>query len=180
MTVTRTGAGWEYLVMSNEELMKLPEYSCSVPTGTTIGKRWRRWTIEGTWIVGEYAVDPDPKMVQIRWYKTRTPEQWFKTGYDLILHPDIVCRDPYGVITQGVIHEYERIAGSFVAGWLQNAESIRRGNERPPYWLLRDFVLGITDVPLMVAAQIALHHCRPPVSKSSDCADDRDIFRARV
>ena len=27
--------------ISREELEKLPEYSCSVPTGTTVGKRWR-------------------------------------------------------------------------------------------------------------------------------------------
>jgi hypothetical protein len=28
--------------ITREELEALPEYSCSIPTGTTIGKRWRR------------------------------------------------------------------------------------------------------------------------------------------
>ena len=31
-------------IISREELAKLPEYSCSIPTGTTVGKRWRRDT----------------------------------------------------------------------------------------------------------------------------------------
>ena len=28
--------------ISREELARLPEYSCSLPTGTTVGRRWRR------------------------------------------------------------------------------------------------------------------------------------------
>lgn len=54
------------------------EYSCSLPTGTTIGKRWVRDSgayfygyidPERRWMIGEYIPDPrgDPKMVGIRW-----------------------------------------------------------------------------------------------------------------
>jgi hypothetical protein len=98
----------------------------------------------------------------------------------LVLHPDVVKRDPFGVITENRIHEYERMAQSFVQGWIAYARMIKRGEGRPPYWLLRDFVLGITDVPLYVAAQIALHHCSAAWYHGADCADDRDLFRARV
>lgn len=66
--------------MTGEELRRLPEYSCTLPTGAAHGKRWRRdgnfmarrrcsmlhpW--DGTpepeedgedWYVGEYARDP--------------------------------------------------------------------------------------------------------------------------
>lgn len=96
----------------------------------------------------------------------------------LIPHP--TERDPYGVITAGLIHEYERMADSFVDGWIGYANKIGRPRERPPYWLLRDFILDIADVPLDIAAQIALHHCNPPISKSSYCPDEFTPFRALV
>lgn len=50
------------------------EYSCSIPTGTTIGKRWmcnaNAYTpgAEDDWYLCEYVSDPDPKMVGIRTY----------------------------------------------------------------------------------------------------------------
>ena len=75
------------LVISRDELSALPEYSCSIPTGTTIGKRWRRdvqfntprakgQTIEPEWMIGEYYELPeserydrfDNAQVGIRWY----------------------------------------------------------------------------------------------------------------
>ena len=63
------------------EFTSLSEYSCSLPTGTTPGKRWRRldgafdhaWKAAGgvpRWIVGEYAAIPgDPKNIKINWYR---------------------------------------------------------------------------------------------------------------
>lgn len=75
--------------MTEAELLKLPEYSTTLPTGQTIGKRWRRdinfmarrifahlhfW--DGTpepedngvrWIVGEYVPDSEPSYVGISW-----------------------------------------------------------------------------------------------------------------
>lgn len=58
----------------------LPEYSCSLPTGTTLGKRWRcaihvePWgqiTLpEIGWMIGEYYEIPGDKThVGIRWYR---------------------------------------------------------------------------------------------------------------
>lgn len=50
--------------ISREDLAALLEYSCSLPTGTTIGKRWRRSThwpkyLETTeWRIGSYVDCP--------------------------------------------------------------------------------------------------------------------------
>ena len=57
-------------VISLEDLRNLPEYSCSIPTGTTIGKRWRccsdrRHPDTTNWLIKTYATDPDPKYVKI-------------------------------------------------------------------------------------------------------------------
>lgn len=69
--------------MTRAELAKLKdevgEYSCSIPSLTTIGKRWVRndaaYTIAPPeperWALGEYIEHPDPakreKLVRIRW-----------------------------------------------------------------------------------------------------------------
>lgn len=61
--------------MTKRELRKLLEYSTTLPTGTTIGKRWKRnlnWSdssAEPEWILGEYIPDPNgvPGMVGTRW-----------------------------------------------------------------------------------------------------------------
>ena len=41
--------------LSQTEFDKLPEYSMSVPTGTTIGKRWKHQDPDGTWMICEYT-----------------------------------------------------------------------------------------------------------------------------
>lgn len=69
--------------MTRAELEKLKdqvgEYSCSIPSLTTIGKRWvrnenayaRRCAEPERWVLGEYLEHPDPakreKLVRIRW-----------------------------------------------------------------------------------------------------------------
>lgn len=63
-------------VINRAELAALLEYSCSLPTSTTIGKRWRRNVnayrpdrvgVPPEWQIGEY-VDVDSKdEVGIRW-----------------------------------------------------------------------------------------------------------------
>lgn len=68
------------LRLTAAEFKALPEYSCSLPTGTTIGKRWKR--LDGAhdrafkaaggkprWMVGEFHDIGDPKHVGIRWFK---------------------------------------------------------------------------------------------------------------
>ncbi len=62
-------------VITREDLIALPEYSCTIPTGVTIGKRWRCSTkfpyrkleddqIE--WFIRTYVQDPkDAKMALI-------------------------------------------------------------------------------------------------------------------
>lgn len=56
-------------VISQDELDGLPEYSASLPTGTTIGKRWKAKRANGEWQIGEYVLDPrgDPEFAGIRW-----------------------------------------------------------------------------------------------------------------
>ncbi len=69
------------LHLSRAEFDALPEYSCSLPTGTTPGKRWRRHDgahdrefIAGggkpVWWVGEYDPFDDGKgpTIKINWY----------------------------------------------------------------------------------------------------------------
>lgn len=73
--------------LTSSEFNALGEYSCSLPTGVTVGKRWKRnanayrqadpdrvdpltgmalgWPAE--WWLGEFIEDPDPKMVGIIW-----------------------------------------------------------------------------------------------------------------
>lgn len=70
----------ERLRITARDFKDLGEYSCSFPTGTAIGKRWRR--LEGSfsqafvraggkprWVIGEYVEHPDPKTVGIKWYR---------------------------------------------------------------------------------------------------------------
>lgn len=61
-------------VMNKSEFDALPEYSVSLPTGATIGKRWKRKCKDG-WLVGEYAPDPEPGYVQIKWKRIQLQEE---------------------------------------------------------------------------------------------------------
>lgn len=77
---------WPYTLptisMTVREFEALPEYSSTLPTGTTPGKRWRRedgvydraFIARGgkpVWVVGEY--DPncpaDAKTIKVSWYR---------------------------------------------------------------------------------------------------------------
>ncbi|MFV3077493.1 hypothetical protein [Niveispirillum fermenti] len=65
------------LRLAPRAFMDLLEYSSSLPTGTTPGKRWRR--LDGVfdhrctrprWIIGEYgAPSPDGKRIAVNWYR---------------------------------------------------------------------------------------------------------------
>lgn len=64
-------------VVTPRQFADLGEYSCSLPTGQTIGKRWKRDESfnrpgpsgVGPWLLGEYAEcdPPDPKRIRIIW-----------------------------------------------------------------------------------------------------------------
>jgi hypothetical protein len=60
-----------YALMTQKEFDELPEYSCSLPTATTVGKRWKHgspYVGERTrWTMGEYVEHADPTMVGILW-----------------------------------------------------------------------------------------------------------------
>ena len=58
--------------LSDAELMNLLEYSTSLPTGTTVGKRWKRAKNirapgEG-WLIGEYTKSDVEGQVGISWF----------------------------------------------------------------------------------------------------------------
>jgi hypothetical protein len=67
------------LPLTDREMDALPEYSASIPTGKTLGKRWRRGVRQAAaasprWVVGEYAaLSPEdqvrwPDEIAILWY----------------------------------------------------------------------------------------------------------------
>ena len=64
----------ETIRMTEQGFMKLKEYSCSIPTGVVIGKRWRRNVtafmggLKPHWVVGEYGPHEDPKKAAILWH----------------------------------------------------------------------------------------------------------------
>lgn len=58
-------------VVDREAFDALLDYSGSVPTGTMVGKRWKRrrdYHDESKgWLMGEYAEHPDPELIHIIW-----------------------------------------------------------------------------------------------------------------
>lgn len=59
-------------VISHDDLASLPEYSYSVPTGVTIGKRWRCAKYDDNrepidWAIGEYVESSEPHFADIKW-----------------------------------------------------------------------------------------------------------------
>ena len=57
-------------IVPHESFEKLDDYSCSVPTGTVIGKIWRRGEpFEGprTWWLGQYVKADNLNYVDIKW-----------------------------------------------------------------------------------------------------------------
>lgn len=72
-------------VLTRKQFDALLEYSCSLPTGTTIGKQWkcrRPYIDDGNppdWYLGEYVEDPNPEYRQkgyvgIKWRKIEIKE----------------------------------------------------------------------------------------------------------
>lgn len=60
------------VVMPRAEFAALLDYSCSLPTGVVIGKRWRRkkdyYDESKGWLLGEYyALEGNDREVGIRW-----------------------------------------------------------------------------------------------------------------
>jgi len=83
----------EVVELTRAEFDALLEYSCTVPTGTTIGKRWKKNAdayqgqhtilskaveditgLPQNWWMGEFVEDPDPKMIGIKWRKIQLKE----------------------------------------------------------------------------------------------------------
>lgn len=55
--------------MTQAEVDALLEYSTTLPTGKTIGKRWKRQLYagpkRGAWLLCEYVEDPDPAYLAV-------------------------------------------------------------------------------------------------------------------
>jgi hypothetical protein len=58
-------------VVTEEAFNKMLEYSCSMPTGQGIGKRWKRkadyYDESKGWFMLEYVEVPEPGMVGVKW-----------------------------------------------------------------------------------------------------------------
>lgn len=54
----------ETIVLTKKQFDELPEYSCSIPTGTTIGKQWKK----NIYAFDPYARDPRTGNVIEEWY----------------------------------------------------------------------------------------------------------------
>lgn len=70
------------LLLFAHELDSMDEYSCSLPTATTIGKMWKRRSSEtpAGWVVGLYAyhIAPTPEEIRRdRHHAGRTRILWF-------------------------------------------------------------------------------------------------------
>lgn len=67
----------ETIILTKQEFDELPEYSCSMPTGTTIGKKWKR---------NRFAFDPS-------YYDPRTGnsiDEWYLHEYTQHVNPKMV------------------------------------------------------------------------------------------
>jgi len=68
------------LRLTQKEFDDLSDYSCSVPTGVVIGKRWKRrrdyYDESKGWYIGEYVQD-GPEHAKVKWYKPliMTPDE---------------------------------------------------------------------------------------------------------
>lgn len=58
------------LLITKKEFEALPEYSASIPTGTTPGKRWKCSCNDGKWKIGEYGeiFGANSEQIKINWY----------------------------------------------------------------------------------------------------------------
>lgn len=67
--------------VSKADFDSLMDYSCSIPTGTTNGKWWKREAPRGSgnWLLGVYGPDENPKMVKIHWRRLRWMP-WIEDG----------------------------------------------------------------------------------------------------
>lgn len=62
------------------ELESMPEYSTSLPTGTTVWKMWKRKIVD-QWVVGQYIPCEEPGMIGTRWYEVLLKEGTKPAGY---------------------------------------------------------------------------------------------------
>lgn len=81
--IHHTQNDFDWVILTRVEFHMLPEYSCTIPTGTTIGKRWRRREPYGApeeraaWFMGEYVPSPMPGHVGIHWRRIEVREEGF-------------------------------------------------------------------------------------------------------
>lgn len=59
----------DYIALTQEAFNKLMEYSTTNPTGTTIGKQWKRHKGGDEWLMCEYIPHSDPNLVGISYKK---------------------------------------------------------------------------------------------------------------
>lgn len=77
MVVTPKG-----ILITRREFDALPEYSCSLPTGTAVGKKWKRRVPYRTqtdppndWYLGEYVESYKKNQIGIEWTLLILPDE---------------------------------------------------------------------------------------------------------
>jgi hypothetical protein len=76
-------------------------------------------------------------------------------GFALILHPEVVYRDPYGVLSRESLRHVCRYAEVWKRGW-DDCVTLNRCGEFAGYWRVLDYLHGLVDLPLYLKQQIAL------------------------
>jgi hypothetical protein len=81
----------------------------------------------------------------------------------LVLHPDPLVQDPYGLLTRRQFYDYMSWADGYVTGWNEARETMGRGPVKPnpcSYADARDALYGLCDMPPHWAQAMALHLTR--------------------
>lgn len=70
------------VTLTRKEFEALPDYSCSLPTGTTIGKQWKKrknyYDESKGWVRGTYSKQLEPDLVAITWENIWIASLWAK------------------------------------------------------------------------------------------------------
>lgn len=132
--------------ITQEEFDKLLEYSSSLPTGTTIGKRWKRKCPDG-WLIGKYVPCDEEGMIGIEWTqpkiigkdlsaynKLRYADKSHSPGAQLILQERLRQLDEEGFSPE---HDSEYQGGELLLAaesYLIQCNDTSENTNLPPGW----------------------------------------------
>lgn len=62
------------VLITREELIRLPYHGIAQPTGTEIGKRWRKPDGKGGWLIGECFHSSFTNCIDVKWSQAQLPD----------------------------------------------------------------------------------------------------------